>query len=90
MAKYRKRPIVIEAFEWTADVNQKEDPEWIVEAITNGHVWFDNIGTPEVSMSIKTLEGILTATRGDYIIKGVVGEIYPCKPNIFKETYEEV
>lgn len=41
-------------------------------------------------LKIKTLEGVMTADIGDYIIKGVNGEFYPCKPDIFEKTYEEV
>jgi len=90
MAKYRKKPVVIDAFQWTGNHNQVEDPEWIVEAIKNGTVWFNNIGTNQVNMEIKTLEGNHIANLNDYIIKGVKGEIYPCKPDIFEMTYEPV
>lgn len=86
--KFRKRPVVIEAFLWTADIHQEEDPEWAVEAIKSGRVYFENDGTPGVTLKINTLEGTMTAQRGDYIIKGVKGEIYPCKPDIFAATYE--
>jgi len=88
--KYRKKPVVIEAFKWTGDVNQTEDPEWIVDAIKKGDVGFRNEGTEEVEMFIDTLEGRMTAIRGDYIIKGIKGEIYSCKPDIFEATYEKV
>lgn len=90
VAKYRKKPVVIEAFQWTSDKNQIEYPEWIVKAIEKGIVWFNNEGTKDVNMEIKTLEGNHIANRGDYIIKGIAGEIYPCKPDIFKATYEKV
>ena len=87
---FRKKPVVIEAFKWTADVNQEEDPEWIVEKIKQGFVYFENSGTPQIKMKIATLEGVMTADIGDWIIKGIKGEIYPCKPDIFSVTYEEV
>ncbi|WP_129600454.1 hypothetical protein [Anaerophilus nitritogenes] len=90
MAKYRKKPVIIEAFQWTGDIEQKEDPIWIVEAIKKGVVSFLGQGTPNVKMIIKTLEGDHEASRGDYIIKGIKGECYPCKPDIFKATYEKV
>lgn len=90
MAKYRKKPVVIEAFEWTGDIEQKEEPIWIVEAIKDSSVWFNNEGTENVTMEIKTLEGNHIANRGDYIIRGIKGEIYPCKPDIFEKTYELV
>lgn len=88
--KYRKKPVVIEAFKWTGDIIQKEDPEWIIEAIKDGIVWFNNSGTELCNMEIKTLEGNHIASRGDYIIKGIKNELYPCKPDIFEATYEIV
>jgi hypothetical protein len=93
--KYRKLPVVIEAFKWTGDQEQTEDPLWIIEAIKTGDVWFVKGGyESEFSdyspgyMVIKTLEGEMRANIGDYIIKGVKGEIYPCKPDIFEATYQ--
>lgn len=78
--KFRKKPVVIEAFMVGYDV----EPEWIknrkdVEKGYDSH--------SDVYM-ISTLEGIMRAGFGDYIIKGVKGEIYPCKPDIFEMTYE--
>lgn len=61
MAKYRKKPVVVEAVEHTGD-----------------------------PLPIETLEGTMTAMPGDYIITGVQGEKYPCKPDIFHATYEKV
>ena len=89
MAKYRKIPVTIEAFLWTGDADQIEDPEWIIEAIRSGRVWFNH---PQLipCMYINTLEGVMRAEPGDYIIQGIAGEIYPCKPDIFAKTYELV
>lgn len=89
--KFRKKPVVIDAFHWTGGPDQKEDPWWIVAAIRCGLVGFLNVGTPDLLMTIKTLEsgsGVHYATPGDWIIKGVKGELYPCKPDIFEMTYE--
>lgn len=86
--KYCKKPVEIEAFKWTGGIDQTEEPEWIVKAIKDGVVSFRGEGTPKVHMLIDTLEGVMTAQVGDYIIKGVHGEFYACKPNIFEETYE--
>lgn len=88
MAKYRKKSIIVDAFLWTGDWTQKEDPEWIIEAIKQKKVGFTS--TPPRDMLIQTLEGTMRAKSGDYIIRGVKGEIYPCKPDIFEMTYEEV
>jgi len=87
---YRKKPVVIETFKWTGGHDQTEDPEWIVNAIKDGIVRFENQGTEDVAMLIDTLEGTHKANQGDYIIKGIAGELYPCKPDIFEKTYEPV
>ena len=92
--EYVKRPVVIEAFRWTGDQDQTEDPVWIIDAIKKGDVWFE--GPKENAfleinvMKIKTLEGNMQAQPGDFIIKGIKGEIYPCKPEIFEATYNIV
>lgn len=87
MAEYRKKPVVIEAFRWTGGPDQTEDPDWIVSAIKSGSVRFTS---NPVGLLIDTLEGTHLANQGDYIIRGVKGEIYPCKPDIFELTYEAV
>lgn len=90
MAKFRKKPIVIEAFQWTGGPDQAEDPVWACDAVRSGKIFFENSGTPDVVLKIRTLEGIMTASQGDFIIQGVQGEIYPCKSDIFEKTYEKV
>lgn len=90
MSTYRKKPVLVEAFRWTGGPDQTEDPDWIIEAILNGVVYFENVGSPYVVLMIKTLEGTMKADSGDWIIKGIKGELYPCKPDIFAETYEAV
>jgi hypothetical protein len=89
MGFYRKKPVIIEAFKWTGDINQIEDPEWIVEAIKNKKIWFGQFTDEPVHMIIHTLEGDHRANPGDWIIQGVNQEIYPCKTDIFEKTYEE-
>lgn len=84
---FKKIPVQVEAFKWTADHDQTENPEWIVAAIKDGRVWFGRDSLNNVTMIISTLEGNMTATPGDWIIKGVADEIYPCKPEIFERTY---
>lgn len=78
--KYRKKPVVVEAVQWNGN-NHKE-----VIDFTENKIWFDALG----NIWIATLEGDMVAKKGDYIIKGVQGEFYPCKSEIFKETYEKV
>ena len=88
--KFRKKPIVIEAFKWTGDHNQTEDPVWICDKIRSKEVYFRNDRTPDVLLIVRTLEGEMIANLGDWIIQGVKGEVYPCKPDIFEATYERV
>jgi hypothetical protein len=78
--KYRKKPVVINAFEYEG---QTRFPDWIHEAMEKEEVTADISG-----LYIETLEGVMKASRGDYVIQGVNGEIYPCKPDIFLKTYE--
>lgn len=82
MPKYRKKPVVIEAIRWTGK-NLDE-----IFKLTNANQ-IDNDFLSNI-LTIPTLEGKMTASEGDYIIKGVKGEIYPCKPDIFDQTYELV
>jgi hypothetical protein len=90
--KYRKKPVVIEAFK--LERRQLNWCEWAYTALTNNTIISHNCGKfhridEETYLIIKTLEGDMKANLGDYIIKGVKGEIYPCKPDIFEMTYEE-
>jgi len=86
--KYRKKPVVIEAMQFNG--NPDDIISWIVEnkpmegnAVLLAQIRDENI-------IIKTLEGDMKASIGDWIIKGVNGEFYPCKPDIFEKTYEAV
>jgi hypothetical protein len=81
--KYRKKPVVVEALKWEID-NLDEMSTFIGDS----RVWGYYAETNELRIS--TLEGVMTANEGDYIIKGVKGEFYPCKPDIFEMTYEKV
>lgn len=94
MSKYMKKPVVIEAIQWTKE-NDVELEHWLskeksVELEIDDHLYVAGVGTPYISkIQIKTLEGTMEASYGDYIIKGINGEIYPCKPDIFEKTYEQ-
>ena len=83
--KYRKKPIVIEAIQWTGD-NFNEIRKFcpIIKI-----PWSESKKSKGI-INIPTLEGTHGAERGDWIIKGVRGEFYPCKPDIFEATYEKV
>lgn len=82
--KYRKKPVEIEAMQLTAD-NACE-----VLTFCNGSGDIVASKEDDGTISIKTLEGTMTASIGDYVIKGVKGEFYPCKPDIFEVTYDIV
>lgn len=81
MAKYRKKPLVVEALLWSGN-NPGEVKQFI------GRAWTWKVIGGQVR--IATPEGNMFANTGDYIIKGVKGEFYPCKPDVFAETYERV
>ena len=85
--KFRKKPVVIDAWQWTG------------LTLSDAKLFTETAGLPPFSVGsfngtsglvIPTLEGVHVATRNDWIIKGVSGEFYPCKPDIFEATYEKV
>lgn len=82
-----KKPVEIEAVQWTG-VNRSEIEQFCGYENTMFYHYVDDNKVFELQLKIKTLEGWLKANIGDYIIKGVKGEFYPCKEDIFKETYE--
>lgn len=79
-ARYRKKPVVIEAVQFTGD-----NVDEITTFLGGGSDW--NVSTYDVIV-IETLEGDMEASVGDYIIRGIQGEFYPCKPTIFAASYE--
>lgn len=94
MPMFRKRPVVIQAEQWTgANViemyNFLEGTEHVAETFESyGNNFYINHSKVKGGLIIKTLEGEHKASINDWIIKGINGEFYPCKPNIFKRTYE--
>lgn len=94
--KYRKKPVVIEAFQYDGGLKDSDGnyyvPEWAVKAFEDGVIHFGSLKFDEhlCELFIDTLEGTHHASVGDYIIRGVNGELYPCKPDIFNMTYEAV
>lgn len=87
--KYRKKPVVVEALQWTG-INLSEMREFcpVADITIHDAAWQAGVGAPIAVLKIHTLEGVMEATRGDFIIRGVNGEYYPCKPDIFEQTYE--
>ncbi|HKM28317.1 MAG TPA: DUF2829 domain-containing protein [Anaerovoracaceae bacterium] len=89
--RYRKKPVVVEAIKWTGG-NLDKVEEFVGESLIydyNDSAWQAGEGAPFIDVKIKTLEGEMSTSYGDWIIKGVNGEFYPCKPDIFKKTYDE-
>src|SRR5690625_1717147 len=80
---YRKKPVHVKAIEFNGN-NSKQVEEFVYG---ESH---EKYFTSSPHVTIKTLEGDMRVSKGDYIIRGVAGEFYPCKPDIFKATYEEV
>lgn len=98
MPKFRKKPVEkkpveIEAVQWDGNRVVGDVPDWLSKALNSG-------GAPDTTpgcvmrfrneVHIGTLEGVMIAKPGDYIIQGVKGELYPCKPDIFDATYDSV
>jgi len=89
--KYRKKPVVIEAIQWTGN-NLREIIDFIgLHESANKWTWqeYEAVVSRD-GLKIFTLEGPFIASVGDFIIQGVNGEFYPCKPDIFEKTYEKV
>jgi hypothetical protein len=92
--KYQKKPVVIEAIQWTGD-NLKQIIDFTglhpsaEQWVSQGWEHYEEVVKVN-GLKIFTLEGPMMASVGDYIIKGVKGEFYPCKPDIFALTYEQV
>lgn len=93
MANYRKKPVVVEA--WLAkDLSSSMSKDWnlglIPECIKSAYEKGGWVYLTNGEIHIPTLEGTMIASPDDFIIKGVNGEFYPCKPNIFEKTYDLV
>lgn len=88
MAKYRKKPVEIEAFQWTGTRIITDTPDWFRGALRKNRVAFFDGGFQV--MGIKTLEGMAFATKGDYIIRDIAGEAYVCPQDAFERVYEKV
>lgn len=86
---FRKKPVVIAAMQWLGSLGEAKQIEAWADSWTEGSIGVEIDGGIPI-MQIYTLEGVMTADPGDYIIKGVQGEFYPCKPVIFDATYEPI
>ena len=83
MKNYRKKPVVIQAIQFTGENTQE-----VLDLVPEARMILDE--NKEYQLVIDTLEGRMTVSGGDYVIRGIQGEFYPCKPDVFEATYEEV
>lgn len=93
--KYRKKPVVVEAFQYDGDLKDSKGnwyvPEWAITAYENKVMFYGRGANPlyaSYALYIQTVVGTYHVSVGDYIVKGVNGEIYPCESDIFEKTYE--
>ena len=86
--RYRKKPVEIEAMQGRAYTDFARIVTWINE--NGGDAVAKQVDPGPAYMEITTLEGVMRADVGDWVIKGIQGEFYPCKPDIFEATYEPV
>ena len=88
MSRFRKKPVEVEAWQFNGE-DRPDWPNWV-----KGHpdtaIHYERERPQPLHISISTLEGTMIALRGDWIIKGTKGELYPCKPDIFADIYEPV
>jgi len=93
--KYRKRPVIVEAIQWDGKEETYFEIQELLASVADcvRPITIHMFCSPAISdnyLYIDTLEGTMKANIGDYIIRGIKGEFYPCKPDIFEQTYEEV
>lgn len=92
--KAKKKPVVIECIQFNGNSNKMEIEKWMGKELKyevfSDSAYETGMGAPCFSIFIPTLEGVMRADPYDYIIKGVNGEFYPCKPDIFEKTYDVV
>ena len=86
--KYRKKPVIVDALEWTG--KPMPLPDWLRNAIPGLAMIVSYGDDPTCFLKIATREGEMQAGPGDWIIRGIKGELYPCKPDIFIATYERI
>lgn len=90
--RYRKKPVEVEAYQLTQENFQDWEswPRWLSGAVVGSRPRRIYYASPPALIVVDTLEGQMKAYPDDWIIKGVQGELYPCRPAIFEATYEEV
>lgn len=91
MSKYRSKIVEIEAIQWNGiAINHDNFPMWLKEAVSKDTGLPGSIVRMGNELHIHTLEGVMTASPDDWIIRGTEGELYPCKPSVFARKYEPI
>lgn len=94
MALYRKKPVTVRAWQWMFSPEQEQSPTWVDDALNIwpevGGVSFEPDHPSGPRLCLATLEGVMVARPGDWVICGVIGELYACRADIFALTYERV
>ncbi len=88
MPLFRKKPVVIEAIQWTGHAQSSIAIDVFMGIFPKQSEITGSRANGNAKLLIPTLEGVMEASEGDFIIKGISGEFYPCKPDIFEKTYE--
>ena len=90
--KYRKKPVTVEAFKWNGKPQTADDlPDWMLDAMVSGKLVFSLCEQSKLPcILIETIEGVMKAYPGYWIIQGVKKELYPCRSDVFLSTYEPV
>ena len=88
--KYRKKPVVVEAFRWSGWGDLEKQPDWFADAVQDSRIECHRPKRGWPWLQIETPEGAHKAREGDWIIRGIKGELYPCRNDIFAATYEPV
>lgn len=92
--KYRKKSVETEAFQYDGDLKGSDGgyyvPDWVVTAFEEGTLYYDTFEEQPGELFINNPEGAIHVPVGDYIIKGVNGDLYPSKPDIFEQNYETI
>jgi len=88
--QYRKKPVVVEAWQFNPNAAPTTLPDWLWASMLKGEAKLGHDRGGAATLSITTREGVMRADQNDWIIRGVDGELYPCKPEIFAKTYDAV
>lgn len=94
MSLWRKKPLEVEAWQWNFNPQQEADPIWVRDALSVwpavGGIAFEPDHPTGPRICIATLDAIAILSPGDYLVRGIKGELYPCKADIFEELHEHV